>query len=206
MRGVGFEPTSREHSAAGFKPTVSTNSMILRFPIDGFPITRDSDAHIADGQEAGIDIACPEGTPLLAVHDGVAWFVGEMGDCGLACDLVWDEHATMLDTARYCHLSSIAVEQTDVVKAGQVIGYAGSTGLATGPHLHLALYRDGERLRPEDYFGEEEPWMPANMREVIDLMWEKLDAIQALGNDEATALAEEVKQSCVVRLKALMGL
>lgn len=126
----------------------------LVWPVEGgreqWPITRGSEEHVADGQEIAVDIACPTGTALLAVQDSVVLYRGRLGDCGIAVDLGWREGRTAW-LARYCHLSVHHVTLDSHVRAGDEIGLAGSTGRATGPHLHLALWRDGERVRPEDY-------------------------------------------------------
>jgi murein DD-endopeptidase MepM/ murein hydrolase activator NlpD len=51
----------------------------------------------------------------------------------------------------YSHLKSSSVKAGDNVKKGSVIGYVGSTGLSTGPHLHYEVIKNGERVNPEDY-------------------------------------------------------
>ena len=67
-----------------------------------------------------------------------------MGGCGNAVRL---RHGNGIDT-RYCHMSRIAVRGGQSVKRGQVIGYVGSTGLSTGPHLHYEMYRGGRSVNP----------------------------------------------------------
>ena len=57
-------------------------------------------------------------------------------------------HDGGIDT-RYCHMSRIAVRSGQSVRRGQVIGYVGSTGLSTGPHLHYEMYRNGRHINPE---------------------------------------------------------
>ena len=56
-------------------------------------------------------------------------------------------HDGGIDT-RYCHMSRIAVNRGQSVRRGQVIGYVGSTGLSTGPHLHYEMYRGGRAIDP----------------------------------------------------------
>jgi murein DD-endopeptidase MepM/ murein hydrolase activator NlpD len=67
-----------------------------------------------------------------------------MGGCGTAVRL---DHGNGLST-RYCHMSRMAVSRGQSVRRGQVIGYAGSTGLVTGPHLHYEMYRNGRAIDP----------------------------------------------------------
>lgn len=127
--------------------------MKLTWPVAGYPISRGSEAHEAENQEKAVDIACPQGTPLLAVHDGLIAYTGYRGDCGLAVDIIFQEDGADY-VCRYCHLSWALITVGQLVEAGQLIGFAGSTGLSSGPHLHLACWRDGERVRPEDYLTE----------------------------------------------------
>ena len=84
------------------------------------------------------------GTPIVAVTDGLVTSAGRAGGCGYAVRL---RHGGALDT-RYCHMSRIAVGAGQRVRRGQVIGYVGSTGLSTGPHLHYEMYRAGRPVDP----------------------------------------------------------
>ena len=93
---------------------------------------------------AGVDFRARHGTPIVAVTDGRVTGAGRMGGCGNAVRL---RHAGGIDT-RYCHMSRIAVKRGASVKRGQVIGYVGSTGLSTGPHLHYEMYRGGRHVNP----------------------------------------------------------
>ena len=93
---------------------------------------------------SGLDFRARHGTPILAVTDGTVSGAGRMGGCGKAVRL---KHGGSLDT-RYCHMSRIAVRKGQAVRRGQVIGYVGSTGLSTGPHLHYEVYRGGKSINP----------------------------------------------------------
>ncbi len=93
---------------------------------------------------AGVDFRARSGTPIVAVTDGQVTGAGRMGGCGQAVRL---RHGGGTDT-RYCHMSRIAVSRGQSVKRGQVIGYVGSTGLSTGPHLHYEMYRGGRAIDP----------------------------------------------------------
>ena len=93
---------------------------------------------------AGLDFRAGYGTPIVAVTDGRVSGAGRMGGCGNAVRL---NHAGGLAT-RYCHMSRIAVRSGQSVRRGQVIGYVGSTGLSTGPHLHYEMYRNGRSINP----------------------------------------------------------
>ncbi|WP_235037636.1 MULTISPECIES: M23 family metallopeptidase [unclassified Novosphingobium] len=93
---------------------------------------------------AGIDFGAPYGSPIYAVADGTVTFAGRHGGHG---NYVRLQHGGGLDTG-YGHMSRIAVANGSRVRAGQVIGYVGSTGLSTGPHLHFEAYRGGRTINP----------------------------------------------------------
>ncbi|MGB3496050.1 MAG: M23 family metallopeptidase [Elainellaceae cyanobacterium] len=100
---------------------------------------------------AGYDWGTPEGTPLLAVADGIVRFAGE-GDAFFCPPLnqmttglyVYLEHEAETGDryeTEYIHLSRVDVRSGDRVTAGQVIGLSGNTGCSTGPHLHFGVRR-----------------------------------------------------------------
>ena len=95
----------------------------------------------------GIDLPAPTGTPIHATADGVVgradWFSGY----GLYVQL---EHGGNMET-RYGHMSRIAVAEGQIVHKGDVIGYVGSTGRSTGPHLHYEVRVAGEAVNPLPY-------------------------------------------------------
>lgn len=93
---------------------------------------------------AGIDFAARYGSPIYAVTDGVIAFAGRHGGHG---NYVRIQHGGGLATG-YAHMSRIAAVSGQRVRRGQVIGYVGSTGLSTGPHLHYELYRNGVTVNP----------------------------------------------------------
>jgi len=93
---------------------------------------------------AGIDIAATYGSPIYAVTDGVVSYAGWHGGHG---NYVRLQHGGGIDTG-YGHMSRIAVGVGTHVARGQVIGYVGMTGLATGPHLHYELFRGGQPVDP----------------------------------------------------------
>lgn len=98
---------------------------------------------------SGIDIGAPAGTPIYSVSDGVVAFAGRRGGYG---NYVRIEHAGGLATG-YAHLSRIAVAPGTPLRAGQLLGTVGSTGLSTGPHLHYEVYRGARSLDPASAQG-----------------------------------------------------
>jgi len=93
---------------------------------------------------AGIDFGAAYGSPIFAVADGVVSFAGRHGGHG---NYVRLEHGGGNGTG-YGHMSRIAVSPGAHVSAGQVIGYVGSSGLSTGPHLHFEAYQSGHTINP----------------------------------------------------------
>ncbi|MEO5597337.1 MAG: M23 family metallopeptidase, partial [Novosphingobium sp.] len=93
---------------------------------------------------AGVDFGAAWGSPIRATADGIVSFAGRHGGHG---NYVRLDHGGGLGTG-YGHMSSIAVSPGSPVRAGQVIGYVGSTGLSTGPHLHYEMYQNGRTVNP----------------------------------------------------------
>ena len=94
----------------------------------------------------GVDWAAPIGTPIVAAFDGQIAFEGDGGGYG---NLVRISHANGRET-RYAHMSRFApnIGVGAAVKAGDIIGYVGTTGLSTGPHLHFELYQNNDAIDP----------------------------------------------------------
>ena len=94
----------------------------------------------------GIDFSAPIGTPVLASADGVLDFVGDMRGFG---NFIVIKHGSRISTA-YGHLNEFAagLAKGQSVRQGQVIGYVGQTGWATGPHLHYEFRVNGQHTDP----------------------------------------------------------
>ncbi len=95
---------------------------------------------------AGIDWAAPTGTPVYAAADGQVSFMGDGKGYG---NLLIISHSNGLET-RYAHLNKFAsgIKAGTVVRAGGLIGYVGTTGRSTGPHLHFEVREDGKPVDP----------------------------------------------------------
>ena len=98
------------------------------------------------GFHYGLDIAADEGVVIGAFADGT---VREVGESDYGNYLIVD-HADGFSTL-YAHCSSISAAVGDEVKCGEEIARVGQTGNATGPHLHLEIWKDGAALDPSDY-------------------------------------------------------
>lgn len=93
---------------------------------------------------SGVDLAAPAGTAIKAPSAGVVTFAQWYGGYGL---FVVVDHGGGMET-RYGHLAQVAVAPGQAVKPGEVLGYVGSTGLSTGPHLHYEMRLNGQALDP----------------------------------------------------------
>ncbi|WP_207659218.1 peptidoglycan DD-metalloendopeptidase family protein [Anaerobacterium chartisolvens] len=99
------------------------------------------------GKHTGIDIAAPRGTPNKAADGGVVTFAGWEGNYG---KLIIIDHGNGF-TTYYAHNDTIKVKKGQRVAKGDVIGTVGSTGNATGPHLHFEVRKNGNPVDPSKY-------------------------------------------------------
>lgn len=146
-----------ENNAAAEANATDLNEMVLITPV---PITNDIKHGFNEKRgnriHGGIDIGAKVGTPIKAIADGKVIAAGPLDSkCG---DGVSIEHAEGLRSS-YCHLSGVNVNTGDVIKQGHVIGLTGGavgargSGNSKGPHLHLTLKKNGQRVDPMQYFG-----------------------------------------------------
>ena len=126
-------------------PVAGTITSQFGYRVD--PITGEVSSH------TGTDIACAEGTPILAAADGTVTVANGLDSWGGSYGYyIQIDHGGGLETL-YAHCSSICVTTDQQVQAGQVIGYVGHTGRATGSHLHLEVHVNGSRTDAMRYFG-----------------------------------------------------
>ncbi len=107
--------------------------------------------HPVAGEEKfhyGVDLAAPQGTPIVASRSGIVSKASYVAD-----EEGYYVNIDHLDgyVSRYLHMTNFIVMEGQFVQAGQVIGYCGSTGVSTGPHLHFSIYKNGEIVNPADY-------------------------------------------------------
>lgn len=117
-------------------------------PADGRLTSRYGVISIYQGQvwgfHRGVDIAAPEGTPVRAANDGIVRLAGELPVSGNA---VLVDHGLGVVTS-YLHMSAVDVVPGQQVLKGDQIGRVGSTGVATGPHVHWGLRTNGVHIDP----------------------------------------------------------
>jgi len=134
-------PQVRSSGPAGPLPRffpVSARSITSGFGIRIHPILGVARGH------SGVDLAVPFGTPIAATAEGVVTFANWGGGYGL---LVAVDHGGGVET-RYGHMSKLAVSSGQHVHIGDVIGFVGSTGLSTGPHVHYEVRVNGQAVSP----------------------------------------------------------
>lgn len=125
---------------------------VLGWPLKAVRITSEFGPRVhpiygTERMHDGLDFGADMGTPILAAADGVVVSAGERGGYGNA--VLVDDGASL--ATLYAHQSTMAVGVGDPVKRGQVIGYVGSTGFSTGPHLHFEVRVNGAPVDPMLY-------------------------------------------------------
>lgn len=141
-RTIGyFAPDGTSLKKMFLKSPIRFGRISSRFNLRRFhPILKKRRPHF------GVDYAAPRGTPVRAVGDGTISFAGWKGGAGKT---IWIRHNSIYKTA-YKHLNGYApgVRRGSKVRQGQIIGYVGSTGLSTGPHLHFEFFEGGRYVDP----------------------------------------------------------
>ncbi len=145
----GWNPTSIQEAPTGFSLGGYTLKENPSMPLEQFtvtseygfrkhPITGESDFH------GGLDLAAAEGTPIQAVLPGVVIQVGTSNSYGNYVKILHKDNLV----STYNHMQGATVEQGQIIERGQQVGTVGSTGISTGPHLHLEFLLNGTRVNP----------------------------------------------------------
>lgn len=145
-------PAEGENASYYFPNGQSLKRMFIKSPIkfgritSGFSRSRFHPVLHIHRPHNGVDYGAPPGTPVMAVGHGTIESIGRNGGSG---NMIKIRHNGTYSTA-YLHLKGFAtgLRKGSTVEQGQVIGYVGSTGLATGPHLHFAFYENGAYVDP----------------------------------------------------------
>lgn len=136
-----FAPDGSSLRRMFLKAPIAFGRITSRFKRQRFhPILQINRPHL------GVDYGAPPGTPIRAVGDGVVVFAAPRGGAGNKIQI---RHNSVYATA-YLHLQGFAagIRSGARVRQGQIIGYVGSTGLSTGPHLHFEFYENGRFIDP----------------------------------------------------------
>src|SRR5262249_31267791 len=145
LRAASAALANRIRAAQSSAPTSAPSASGLAWPVSG-PVTSPFGWRWGRMHE-GIDIGVPYGTPIHAAASGTVIYCGWESGYG---NLTVIDHGGGLATA-YGHQSSLAVSCGQQVSQGDVIGYVGSTGHSTGPHLHFEVRVNGAAVDPMGY-------------------------------------------------------
>ena len=139
------------------------------FGVRRHPILRFARMH------SGIDFGAAWGSPIVAAADGVITGAGWSGGYGRQVKLA---HGSGIVTT-YSHMSAIAASAGETVRQGQVIGYVGSTGLSTGPHLHFEVRVNGQAVDPMQVQLQQRQEVSGAQRQAFNARLKQLLAIGA---------------------------
>lgn len=179
--GQGYECRDKSGSRGGGASAlrggfVTPVSGVLTFPFGpgNDPILKRVVVH------EGVDWAAPIGTPVVSAFDGTINFAGDGGDFG---NLIKISHSGNRET-RYAHLSNFSPlgKTGTAVKAGDVIGFVGTSGLSSGPHLHFEIHENGTAVDP---FSTGGPVMSASMSGAVEQLVNKIIKVESAGNARA---------------------
>jgi murein DD-endopeptidase MepM/ murein hydrolase activator NlpD len=138
-----------EPTQAGTTGSTNSAAPTFRWPVRGKVITGFGPKS-SGGQNDGINVSVPEGTPIKAAEEGVVAYAGnELKGYG---NLVLVRHSNGFVTA-YAHASELSVKKGESVKRGQVIGKAGATGNVTSPQLHFEVRKGATPVDPTQYLS-----------------------------------------------------
>lgn len=142
------QEVEREDRFSVFEKATRKADLVFFTPVKG----QVTDVYNPKEKHFAIDVAVTQNTPVKAAADGTVIFTGFTAETGFVMIL---EHAKNFITV-YKHNAALHKEQGDLVKSGEVIADAGSTGtLTTGPHLHFELWNDGYPVNPMNYIDFE---------------------------------------------------
>ncbi len=142
--GKDTTPSSQAPSSSGWIEPLKSGSYRItsRFGMRIHPISGKEKMH------EGVDMAAPQGTPIYAAKSGkVTRTAFQAGGAGYYVSINHGDGFSSI----YMHMTHYIVKPGDYVKTGQVIGYVGSTGGSTGPHLHFGIAYKGEYVNPLNY-------------------------------------------------------
>lgn len=146
----------------------------------------------------GIDYAAPRGTPILAAGSGTVIFAGRTRGYG---NLIKIRHSDGYVTL-YAHQKAFrrGIKKGVHVKQGQVIGYVGSTGLSTGPHLHFGLYKNGRAINPARVVRVTTKQLEGSARTAFLSEKARLDALleEALAHPVASTQHNAIDNACYI--------
>ena len=145
---------------------LSSSFGMRKHPIDGF-----------NKMHRGTDFAAPMGTPIMASGDGI---VIKVGWCGGGGNCIKIKHNTTYQTV-YAHMSKFAnrIKNGTRVKQGQIIGFVGSTGKSTGPHLHYEVIQNGKKINSQKLKMPSGKVLKGSDRKIFETEKIKIDVLKS---------------------------
>ena len=141
-----ISPESNNSVSHAPAPAISPGSarVTSKFGYRTNPVTGESELH------NGVDMAFAHGSPVAAISDGVVTEVGYNSFSGNYLRYMTSDGLLV----GYAHLDRVNVEPGDILRMGDIVALSGSSGLSTGPHLHVTIWRDGISIDPLTVFAE----------------------------------------------------
>lgn len=190
FRAFYFQPNSSEEGNYYDEHAKSLRKAFLKAPLKFFHITSHYSLrrfHPVQHQwkaHLGTDYAAPTGTPIMSTGDGVVIASQYTRFNG---NYVKIRHNATY-TTQYLHMSKRAVKVGQHVSQGQVIGYVGSTGLATGPHVCYRFWKNGVQVDPmKQHFPAAEPLDQGQMPQFLQLVQQEEQKLASVGMDTVKA-------------------
>ena len=177
---------------------------LLRTPLDGARVTSGFGMRLHPilgytKMHTGIDFGAPTGTPVFAAGDGVVKEARWSGGYGRWLEI---QHNGPWATG-YGHLSGWAVHEGERVRQGQVVGYVGSTGRATGPHLHYEVILGGQKINPTGAKVPQGTILAGRELVAFKADRDRIDAVlKGKGQDDGVRLADAAPTAKAVSLRA----
>ncbi len=156
LEQIAHKKNDMLNAIPAIRPLKNMYSVTSGFGRRFHPILKTLRAH------TGVDITAPKGTPVYATADGVV--ANENPGSGYGLCIVINHGYSY--KSLYAHLSKKAVKPGQKVKRGQLIGYVGATGLASGSHLHYEVIKNGQRVNPVYYFNAD--ITPAEYNKILE--------------------------------------
>ena len=166
-----FDPAGKSIKKSLMKTPINGARLSSSFGMRKHPILGYNKMH------RGTDFAAPEGTPIMASGDGKiirARWCGGGGNC------IKIKHNSTYSTV-YAHLSKFArgIKEGVRVKQGQTIGYVGSTGMSTGPHLHYEVIKNGKKINSQKLKLPSGKILKGKTRELFEIAKIKIDVLKS---------------------------
>ena len=166
-----YDPSGKSIQKALMKTPIngarlSSSFGMRKHPIDGF-----------NKMHRGTDFAAPTGTPIMASGDGI---ITKVGWCGGGGNCVKIKHNKTYQTI-YAHMSKFSglAKKGNRVKQGQIIGFVGSTGKSTGPHLHYEVIENGKRINSQTLKLPSGKILKGKLRKEFETQKIKLDVVKS---------------------------